>query len=89
MTACRKPVISERKDHRYQAEDGRAHGDDGQAVHVGWRHRRLYQEVVVLGRLLHVNHSSAALGWHRCVLAYAATVSEWANLISDRGRMWW
>jgi hypothetical protein len=22
-------------------------------------------------------------------LAYAATVSEWANLVSDRGRMWW
>ena len=59
MTVCRKPVIGKRKDDRNQAEDGRANGDDGQAVNVNSRHRCLHQEVAVLYRLLHVNHFSA------------------------------
>ena len=61
--ARRKPVIGKRKDNRYQAEDCRPNGDDGQSVNVGGCYGGLHQEVVVLGRLLHINHSSAAVGW--------------------------
>lgn len=57
----RKPVIGQRKDNRHQAEDCRPNGDGGQSVDVGGWYRGLHQEVVVLGRLLHINHSNVAV----------------------------
>ena len=61
MVVCRKPLISKRKNNRHQPEDCGPNGDDSQTVDIGRRHGCLYQEVVVLGRLLHINHSSAGL----------------------------
>ena len=89
MTACRKPVVGKRNDHRYQTEDGCADRDDGKAVHVSWRHRCLYQEVVVLGRLLHVIHFSAGARVAPPCFGVCTNVLEWANLVSYRSRMWW
>jgi hypothetical protein len=89
MTVGRNPVKGKRQDHRYQAEDSGTRGDDGQAVDVSRRHRRLYQEMVVLDRLLHANHFSAAFRRALSPLPPVATVPEWANLVSYRGRMWW
>jgi hypothetical protein len=52
----RKPVISKCKANRRQTKDCRSHCYDGQSVAAGRRHGRLHQEVVVLGRLVHINH---------------------------------
>lgn len=54
----RKPVIGKRKHNRHQTENCRSNGDNSQSVDVGGWHRGLHQEVVVLGRLLHINHSN-------------------------------
>ena len=89
MTVCRKRVIGKRKDHRCQTEDGCANRDDGQAVHVNGRHRRLYQEVVVLDGLVHVIHFSAGPRGTVLFGRMYQLVPEWANLVSCRGRMWW
>jgi hypothetical protein len=59
VVVCRKPLVSKRKNNRHQPEDYGPNGDDSQAVDIGRRHGCLYQEVVVLGRLLHISHSSA------------------------------
>lgn len=60
-----KPVIGKGKDNRHQAEDRRPNRDDCQSVDIGRCYGRLNEEAVVLGRLLHVNHSNAAVGRHR------------------------
>jgi Predicted membrane protein (DUF2157) len=64
VVVCRKPVTSESKHDRHQPEDCRPNGDDGQTVDVGRRHGCLHQEVVVLGRLVHINHLSAVRTQH-------------------------
>ena len=61
MAVCRKPLISKREENRHQPENCRPNGDDSQPVDIDRRHGCLYQEVVVLGRLLHINHFSAVL----------------------------